>query len=53
MASPEPIETDKIAGIDIPKPMSNQGATDAQSAATFLHNPFRPEVYRVSEGVMR
>lgn len=53
MASPASIETDKIGGIDIPKPMANKPPTASpDSEATFLHNPFRPEIYRVSEGVM-
>jgi len=53
MDSRTPIETDKIGGIDIPKPVSNQSAVVAQSATSFSHNPFRPEVYRTSDGVMR
>lgn len=57
MARPELTETD-IGGIKIPKPQSNSYqmsasiSTDAieTQTATLGHNPFRSDVYRITEG---
>lgn len=53
-----PIATDEIGGIKIPRPQSNtyqrnMGAAVGEvrsGSASMSHNTFRPDIYRVSEG---